>query len=332
MHKRLLIGLMGLLLLPAVQGQTPRRGRDSTYYIEGAVVDPAGRPIVHARVLLTEFGGAQYQRRSNSDGRFIFTTLTEAQYTIEVSAEGYDGIREDVLLRASSRNLRLVLHPSEPEGQIMEASKEQPVVAAQALMVPKKALKNYQKGLEAHKRKDFTRAVKHFQAAVQIHPSFGEAYTAQGVSLLHDRKGQEAFACFQKALELNPQLFDALLGMGLVLNDQRRYAEALENLQKARLLNGQKWQVHYELGRAYYGTEEFLQAAACLTEARTYRPQFPPLYLLLANALLQSDRPDEALKALEEAAKTSPEGPFADTLRDRIQALRQQRESQNKSH
>ncbi len=293
---------------------------DSTYYIEGTVVDQAGKPIKHARLALETYTcSRQAATLSNDDGKFIFERLTEGNYKLDVSASGCASYQESVNLFTTSRNLRIVLAPASPDVVLPENGNT--VVSATTLTIPAKAREEYEEALLAEKNKEMEAARKHLDKALQLCPHYAAAYVASGFLLLDQQKIREAESAFQKALEIDPNLPEGLLGMGRIRNGESRFAEAEAQLLKARSANGDTWQLNYELGRACAGLVKTAEAEDYLRKARAAEPTYPPVYYLLAQVLLRLDRPLDALPEMEAYLRIAPEGPTADKVRDLIRRI-----------
>jgi len=311
-----------LLLLAASSVSTLGQSRgDSTYFIEGTVVDQSGNPIKHARLILVTYN---YDRQagafSNDDGKFIFERLREGNYQLEVSASGCATRQEQVNLFSTSRNLRIVMSPARPEAL---PEKDDSVVSTATLTVPEKAREEYAKALRAEKNKEMKAALKHLDKALQLFPQYAAAYAAKGFLLLEEQKTAEAETAFLKALEIDPNLPDAWLGLGRTRNSESRFAEAESLLLKARSANGDSWQLNYELGRACSGLKKSEEAEKYLRKARAAAPSYPPVYYLLAQVLLSLDRPLEAVPEMEAYLRIAPEGSTADKVRDLIRRIKE---------
>jgi tetratricopeptide (TPR) repeat protein len=315
--------LVILLVWQGVRAQTPempRRGRDNTFILDGTVLDETDKPIPHARVnlgLLHSPGVSQ--AHTNSDGRFTFYRLGEGTYLLEIQAAGFQVHKEEISILATSRNVRLLLKSSDQEQNLADGPPGS--ISTAELQIPGKARKLYQKGLELHRRKNYTQALENFEKAQKAHPSFAAAFAAQGVTYLQLRRQDEAKAAFEKAIELDPDNFDARLGVGLIFNDLRRFEESQSHLLQARTRSGQGWQVHYELGRSCLGLGNYEEAQASFERASALQPSYPRLYLLLADSLLRQNKLEEALPVMDAYLRLEPDGALADRVRERIRAI-----------
>jgi tetratricopeptide (TPR) repeat protein len=119
---------------------------------------------------------------------------------------------------------------------VADMSPPTPVPAAPPPAVT--AESHYNQGLEAHKRGDFARAARAFEAAIKIRAAFPEAWNGLGFALRQQKKYPEAVNAYERALGLRPNYVEALeyLGEAYVqmgkLDDARRVLSRLEPLDR----------------------------------------------------------------------------------------------------
>ena len=80
-------------------------------------------------------------------------------------------------------------------------------------------------------------AIKLFQAAVYMNPSFWQARYLLGIELTRGNHLQEAEAQFSEVVRLRPDLAKAHLNLGVALAKQRKLNEALAEFKTAQKLN-----------------------------------------------------------------------------------------------
>jgi tetratricopeptide (TPR) repeat protein len=80
---------------------------------------------------------------------------------------------------------------------------------------------------------NYNEAIKCFDKAVKLIPSFAFALYEKGVALLQLNKYNEAIECFDKALEINEFLLLSLINKGVALLQLNKYNEAIECFDKA---------------------------------------------------------------------------------------------------
>jgi tetratricopeptide (TPR) repeat protein len=305
-------GLACLLVLHAVGAQAqvsrdqPEPGSMAPY-IDGFVVDEAGKPIRGARAELTPLTSQNYQTAfADAGGRFAFYELAEGRYRVTVTAPGHASVTHTVELLAGPETLRVML----PGG-----------VAAVA-PPPPAGQKSWEAGLKDLDRGRIEQAIQRFEQVIREAPDYAPAYTNLGVAYLQLRSRDRARRAFDKALERDAESAGAHLGLGLILNDEKRYSEAETLLTKSRALNPEDWHVHYELGRALYGLERLGEAETSLQQAAREKPGYGNLYLLLANVLVLQEKNAEGLQAMEQFLEVAPESPLVPQVREKAALLR----------
>ena len=78
------------VLVALALGVAGVRGQSVYYKLSGTVVDPTGRILPNATLVLTNGGtGAKYEVRSNASGRFEFVGLPQGTYTLKASLAGF---------------------------------------------------------------------------------------------------------------------------------------------------------------------------------------------------------------------------------------------------
>lgn len=195
-----------------------------------------------------------------------------------------------------------------------------------------------QRGAEYLDRKDWRRALDSYQKAVRADARHVEANYGLGIAYMNLKQANEALAAFANviAAQPNPRVREAFVYTGLIHYALKRYDAAAESLGRAAALGDIGPGAHYFLGKAYQQQGRDAEALASLRKA-TNDPQhaadanlsvgllllklnqakgaITPLeqavrlgaqpiafaQMLLGNAYLAVDRPEEALTALRAA-------------------------------
>jgi protein O-GlcNAc transferase len=148
----------------------------------------------------------------------------------------------------------------------------------------------------------FKRAVKADPKNPYFRKGLGQAYAAE-------RNWKEAIQQFREALELNPYFVDVRndLGSALILSGKREegkeefltaYGDATNPTPEVSARN---------LGQAYLDEKNYTEAISWFRTAIGRAPRYPDPYLGLAQALLATDRLDEAVVLLEGGVEAAPE-------------------------
>ncbi|MGE5362473.1 MAG: TonB-dependent receptor [Bacteroidales bacterium] len=108
-------------------GESERR--DPTGAMAGTVVDPDGRPVAGAEVLLTNAASVAFRTRTDPEGRYELTHLPAGRYEVTVALEGFRADPRTVAVDGDeARGIDLRLH--------VAAVSESVVVSASQLDVP----------------------------------------------------------------------------------------------------------------------------------------------------------------------------------------------------
>jgi Flp pilus assembly protein TadD len=150
----------------------------------------------------------------------------------------------------------------------------------------------------------FERAVDADDENPYFRKGLGQAYAA-------NRQWKKAIDQFEKALELNPYYADVRndLGMALILAGKREegkeqflkaYADATNPTPEISARN---------LGQAYLDEGNYTEAVNWFRTAIGRNEAYPDPYLGLAEALVATDRLDEAVMLLESGVEAAPDDP-----------------------
>ncbi len=93
------------------------------------------------------------------------------------------------------------------------------------------------RGAEAIERRDFDHAVHHLERAIQIDPTFAEAYNQRAIASYLQEHFEQSIEDCQRAVERMPCHFGAWAGMGHCYAHEGRLAEAVEAYEQALRVN-----------------------------------------------------------------------------------------------
>jgi len=151
-------------------------------------------------------------------------------------------------------------------------------------------------------------ALEEFKRAAREDPK--NPYFQNGLGLAYAAKGEwkDAITAFRKALELNPYYVDTrnALGYALIMSGDREGGkkELLSAFSDA--MNPAPEISAYNLGRAYLEEKNVAEAINWLRTSLKRNRAYADAYLLLAEALVTSDRVAEAVVELEAGVKEVP--------------------------
>jgi tetratricopeptide (TPR) repeat protein len=90
-------------------------------------------------------------------------------------------------------------------------------------------------GNEYLKQKQFKKALKKYEKAVNTYPRYYEAWYKMGIAYFNLDNFKEAINCLQKAVKIKPEFSSALYNMGIVYRELGDYQKAIKCFE--RLLN-----------------------------------------------------------------------------------------------
>ncbi len=180
----------------------------------------------------------------------------------------------------------------------------------------------YYLALALERKRDHQRAIKEYEAALELDSTYGPLYVRLA-RLLVDSDRQRVEQLCKRALELNPRNATAMLMMGLAAAAAKDYETARKHVQQALELDPQYAEAHLALARIYKETGQQDKVEAELQAARRGRSLLvdDDLFARLlrlgyhfetllgdARNFIQQGAYEQAEKALQMAAAADPDG------------------------
>ena len=133
-------------------------------------------------------------------------------------------------------------------------------------------------GLSHQSRDDYDLAIADYARAIQLNPSFAEAYNNRGT--VYSLKGDypHAIVDISKAIELNPNFADAYSNRGLFHSLKGDYVRAIVDLDKAIELNPNDATAYNNRGLTYYNQGDLNPAIADYTKAIELKSDYAEAY------------------------------------------------------
>src|SRR5712672_884910 len=162
----------------------------------------------------------------NQVGQTAFKGIPSGQYSLEVSSPGYRIVRENVSINFSGQVQDIVV------AMIPESSVDLSRIPS-GTVIPRKAIKETEKGLHALQIAKLDETQKHLTRALALAPDFPDGNYLMGVLLLRRKESGKALPYLQKAVDLAPNHAPAWLALGQAAYLQRDYARASESLERS---------------------------------------------------------------------------------------------------
>ncbi|XP_060584098.1 cell division cycle protein 27 homolog [Ruditapes philippinarum] len=149
-------------------------------------------------------------------------------------------------------------------------------------------------------------AIKFFNRAIQIDPSFAYAYTLLGHEFVYTEELDNAMACFRSAIRVSPRHYNAWYGVGLIYMKQEKFRLAEIHFRKALMINPQSSPLLCHIGVVLHAQQKSDQALATLDKAMATDPKNPLCKFHRATILFAKQKHKEALAELEELKRIIP--------------------------
>lgn len=313
------------------QVQTSPLGK--TVEIHGQVrLAEGGAPAEHVVVRLESYdgGGSISEAFTDRLGKFQFSALPPAQYSVRVRQTGYRDAQQTIDMTTTSSGL-VLLQLSRDASSSSTISKPGSIDAN----VPAAAQKEFDKGVTAlaDGGKDKTSfAVKCFEKAVSIYPKFVEARLKLGTGYMDLGQWEKAEQALLATIEVDETAFNALFALSEIYLRQNKLSDAEKVLVKGLAIQGQSYLGHLNLARVYWEkareTKDLAQAKPALEKsyeevkrALTLKPDLAGAHLLKGNLLLRVGRTSDAVAEFNEYLRLEPNGSFANETRTLIEKV-----------
>jgi tetratricopeptide (TPR) repeat protein len=186
---------------------------------------------------------------------------------------------------------------------------------------PKKAVKEYEKGLEAENKGEKDAALLRYQAALKIAPDYYPAHNNLGGLYLGKSDFKPAEEQFREAIRLDPNEAQAYFNLSNVLMLTDRLPEAQTTLA-AGLQRRPDSAVGYFLQGCLDGqTGKLAEAESSLQKALSLDPKMSQAYLKLVNLYLRQNRREDAITQLQAFLKGFPSAAAAPKAQELLTKL-----------
>jgi Flp pilus assembly protein TadD len=334
--RTLLSSLVALMLCHVVNlGQVQNGPSGGTVEINGQVrfVD-GGAPAQNILVRLESYdsGGSISEAFTDRLGKFRFTGLVPAQYSVKVHQTGYRDTQQSVDLQTSSSGLVMLQLAKDSPGSTPK------VTGSIDANIPAPAQKEFDKGLaalgEGGKEKTAL-AVRHFEKAVSIYPKFVEARLRLGTGYMDLEQWDKAEEALRTTIEIDAKAANALFALSEIYLRQNKITDAEEVLLKGLAIDDRSFLGHLNLARVNWersrAIKDLSQAKPLLEKAYDevkralqLNPNLAGAHLLKGNLLLRVARTTEALIEFDEYLRLEPNGPLATETRALVNKIRKQ--------
>jgi tetratricopeptide (TPR) repeat protein len=301
-----------------------------------------GRVIGQVRVVRGDFpshavmvelqlhGATVTSMYTDGEGRFGFYELQSNLYHVIVNDADYYPVDEQVNLNLMESQFAMAQIQLRPREKKNADPLDRQVAGSNPFIVdpaeynkrfPKKAVKEYDKGLEAEQQGKKDAAVEHYEASLKVAPDYYPAHNNLGILYLGNSDFKSAEEQFRDAVRLDQNEAQAYFNLSNVLILTRRFAEAQITLAQGLQRRPDSAFGNFLQGCLYDQTGMLSAAENSLENALRLDPKMPQVHLQLVNLYLQQNRRPDAIKQLQAFLQDFPNAPAAPKAREILNKL-----------
>jgi len=279
--------------------------------LRGKVIDPEGKPVQGAEILIEFADGVnrKYTVKTDRRGEFIQIGLQPGNYRVTATVDK---------LGAVTLPSRVTLaRPAEVEFNFAAAAAAAAGGADAAAVAKATALKkSFEEGVAATQAKNYDLAVQKFEEAAAAVPTCFDCYYNIGFAHTQKKDEKSAEAAWLKAVEIKPDYSDALNALATLYNNQKRFDEAAAVSAKAAAAGGViggggNADAVYNQGIILWNQGKIAEAKVKFEEAIQANANHPEANFQLGMAELNEGNVPGAIASFEKYLQLSPDGQYA---------------------
>jgi Tfp pilus assembly protein PilF len=318
-----------------ILGQVQTQPQVMVVEIHGQVrLAEGGAPAANVVVRLESYdgGGSISEAFTDRLGKFRFTNLPPAQYSVRVRQMGYRDAQQTVDMTTTTSGLVMLQ-------LLRDSSRATETTSAPGSIdvnVPPAAQKEFDKGtaaLAGGGKDKLAFAARCFEKAISIYPKFVEARLKLGTAYMDLEQWEKAQQTLLATVEVDPRAFNALFALSEIYLRQNKIAEAEKVLMQGLAIQDQSYLGHLNLARVYWekarAEKDLAQARPALEKsyeevkrALVLNPDLAGAHLLKGNLLLRVPRTADALVEFSEYLRLEPNGAFAAETRALVDKIK----------
>jgi tetratricopeptide (TPR) repeat protein len=292
-----------------------------------------GAPAENVLVRLESYdaGGSISEVFTDRMGKFRFSGLVRAQYTVRVRQTGYREAQQNVDLHIASSGYVLLQLAKDQTNRSTPSSP-----GSINANVPVAAQREFDKGVAAltqRGRKNTAEATVCFEKAIAIYPQFVEARLKLGTAYMDLEEWDKAEKALLATLDVDPTAVNALFALSEIYLQLNKIDDAEKILTRALQIEDRSYFGHLNLARVQWERARNIKELAAAKPAleASYREVNRALQLntnlagarlLKGNLLLLVGRANEALIEFDEYLRLEPKGEFANETREVVEKIK----------
>lgn len=271
--------------------------------------------------LQDELGSLEQEGHTDTRGIVEFNTFTTTKQ-VRIFGPGISEHQETIeIAPVESRKMVNIIVKEDQRGLGKTVSLGG-AVPVERLNVPEKAQKEFQKGSESLRKKDWIEAKKRFTAAIALYERYDVAYNGLGMALASSGSNSEARVAFEKAISLNENFSEAYRNLARISLSEKNYAAAEQLLARSLAsdpLNA--WALAYS-AYADLQLKKFDEALAHAHKAHEVGDKgLSSAHIVAALALEATEQLSGAVREYQLYLEEDPNGRDAGRAKDRLAAL-----------
>ena len=270
---------------------------------------PASQALVNLR---SNSAGISRSVLTDGNGRFEIRGLPADTYEVIVEEPGYEPARTTTQLNSASSELVVYLRASQGD----QGGANSSVVSVRELKISGKAREEYKKGLQLLEKKDPAGSLGHFTKAIQAFPDFFEALYHKGVAEMRLGRRDEAMGDYQAAIDLSGGKFAwAEFAVGYLLCRDGKAGEAEKVIRRGLEVDGSSAPGYTLLATALVQQNRVDEAERSLQEALLRDANLADAYLVHSNISARTGNYPAQLQDLDAYLRLEPDGPASESVR-----------------
>ncbi len=255
-------------------------------------------------------------------GNLTYSGIKPGKHKYVVSRIGFEPYSGTINLSSGQkRNLKVELMPLSAEQQA-------------AIMTE---TDHFDLGISALKTLKYEEAMGHMDRAIEIKPSYAEAYYNRGEvytrlkdqAKAHDdylraaeiyvfrKDANSAITAFTRAIERDKKSVPALLGRGNAYLSKREPRAALGDFESAKKYDKRNYQAHFGLGEARFEQGSYKKATNHFKDARSIDSNRPVVYQYLMLCHMARGKVKDVKKSFGKFREVASEEQYAALLKDK---------------